>query len=210
MSAAASIAARVAGAVSALGFVLGVVDGPIVAAVGALALISFGRSLAAPTGTELIGPLAFAVVAGATGVSALRWGSLELSALQGIQAVLGPTVAVEPTRVAAACAVAAAAGVVAAGVWLADDLAGAGLGRRWRWIEIVTASLVLATLFAGPEPAGALEVGIWAAATACATALIVVVGRGISGHSARVAIATVVGAGVLVTAAAGVVVGSLG
>ena len=210
MSASASIAARVAGAVSALGFVLGIVDGPIVAAVGALALISFGRSLVAPRGTELIGPLAFAVVAGATGVAALRWRSLELSELQGIQAVLGPTVAVEPLQVATAAGVAVAAGILAAGIWLADDLAGGGLGRAWRWVEIVTASLVLATLFAGPDPAGVLEAAIWAAATAAVAVLIAMIGRGIAGHSARVATVGIVMAGAMVTGAAGVVVGSLG
>jgi hypothetical protein len=209
LSPTASIVARVAGAVAALGFILGAVDGPIVAVVGALALVAFGRALAAPAGTVFIGPLAFAVVAGATGVVALRWSSLEVPAIRGIQAVLGPTVAVEPRMLAAAAGVAFGAGVVAAGVWLADDLGASGLGRRWRWVEIVTVSLVLATLFAGPEPAGAIEAGIAAAAVAAATVLVALVGRAASGRSARVAGAVTVIAGGLVAGAAGVV-GSLG
>ena len=204
MSAAASIAARVAGAVTALGFLFGVVDGPIVAVVGALALIAFGRSLVTPAGTELIGPLAFAVMAGATGVVALRWSSLDLAAIRGVQAVLGPSVAVGPADVAAAIGVALAAGVVAAGLWLADDLPGGVLGRRWRWVERTIAGLVLATLFAGPQVAGVAEAGTWLAATAGATGLVALVGRILGPRNARLRIALIAGAGVLVAAAAGI------
>ena len=204
MSAAASIAARVAGAVTALGFLLGVVDGPIVAVVGALALIAFGRSLVAPPGTEVVGPLAFAVVAGATGVVALRWSSLDLAAIRGVQAVLGPSVAVGPTEVAAATGVAFAAGVLAAGLWLADVLPGGGLGPRWRWVERTVAGLVLATLFAGPQMAGAVDVATWLAATAGATGLVAVVGRILGSRSVRFRVALIAGAGILVMAAAGI------
>lgn len=204
MSAAASIAARVAGAVTALGFLIGVVDGPIVAVVGALALIAFGRSLVTPAGIELIGPLAFAVVAGATGVVALRWSSLDLAAIRGVQGVLGPSVAVGPAELAAAIGVALAAGVLAAGLWLADDLPGGALGPRWQWVERTIAGLVLATLFAGPQVAGVVEAGTWLAATAGATALVVVVGRILGPRSARLRVALIAGAGVLVTAAAGI------
>ena len=204
MSAAASIAARVAGAVTALGFLLGVVDGPIVAVVGALALIAFGRSLVTPPGTELIGPLAFAVVAGSTGVVALRWSSLDLAAIRGVQAVLGPTVAVGPTEVAAAIGVALAAGVLAAGLWLADDLPGGALGPRWRWVERATAGLVLATLFAGPEVADVVEASTWIAATAGATGLVALVGRILGHRSVRLRIALIAAAATLVTAAAAI------
>ena len=204
MSAAASIAARVAGAVTALGFLLGVVDGPIVAVVGALALIAFGRSLVTPVGTELIGPLAFAVVAGATGVVALRWSSLDLAAIRGVQAVLGPTVAVGPTEVAGAIGATLVAGVLTAGLWLADDLPGGALGGYWRWVERTIAGLVLATLFAGPQVAGIVEAGTWLGATAGATGLVAVVGRILGPRSARVRIALIADAGVLVTAAAGI------
>ena len=204
MSAAASVAARVAGAVTALGYLLGVVDGPIVAVVGALALITFGRSLVTPAGAELIGPLAFAVVAGATGVVALRWSSLDLAAIRGVQAVLGPSVAVGPTEVAAATGVALASGVLAAGLWLADDLPGGALGPRWRWVETTIAGLVLATLFAGPQVAGVFEVGTWLAATAGASVLIAAVGRVLGPRSARVRVTLIAGSGVLVAAAAGI------
>ena len=204
MSAAASIAARVAGAVTALGYLFGVVDGPIVAVVGALALIAFGRSLVTPVGAELIGPLAFAVVAGATGVVALRWSSLDLAAIRGVQAVLGPSVAVGPTEVAAATGVALVAGVLAAGLWLADDLPGGALGPRWRWVERTIAGLVLATLFAGPQVAGVVEAGTWLAAAAGATGLVALVGRILGPRSARLRVALIAGAGVLVTGAAGI------
>ena len=204
MSAAASIAARVAGAVTALGFLFGVVDGPIVAVVGALALIAFGRSLVTPPGTELIGPLAFAVVAGATGVVALRWSSLDLAAIRGVQAVLGPSVAVGPTEVAAATSVALAAGVLAAGLWLAEDLPGGALSPRWRWVETTIAGLVLATLFAGPQVAGVVEAATWLAAAAGTTGLVAVVGRILGPRSTRLRVALIAGAGVLVTAAAGI------
>ena len=204
MSAAASIAARVAGAVTALGFLVGVVDGPIVAVVGALALITFGRALVTPTGTELIGPLAFAVVAGATGVVALRWSSLDLAAIRGVQAVLGPSVAVGPSEVAAALGVALAAGVVAAGLWLADDLPDGALGARWRWVERTTAGLVLATLFAGPEVADVVEASTWVAATAGATGLLALVGGILGSRSVRFRIAVIAAAGALVTPAAAI------
>ena len=174
------------------------------AVVGALALIAFGRSLVTAAGTELIGPLAFAVVAGATGVVALRWSSLDLTAIRGVQAVLGPSVAVGPTEVAAATGVALAAGVLAAGLWLADDLPDGALGPAWRWVERTVAGLVLATLFAGPQLAGVVEAATWLAATAAATGLVTVVGRILGPRSARVHVALIAGAGVLVTAAAGI------
>ena len=174
------------------------------AVVGALSLIAFGRSLVTPAGSELIGPLAFAVVAGATGVVALRWSSLDLAAIRGVQAVLGPSVAVGPTEVAAATGVALGAGVLAAGLWLADDLPGGALGPRWRWVERTIAGLVLATLFAGPQVAGVVEAGMWLAATTAVTLLVALVGRVLGPRSARLRIALIAGAGLLVTAAAGI------
>ena len=174
------------------------------AVVGALALTAFGRSLVTPAGSELIGPLAFAVVAGATGVVALRWSSLDLAAIRGVQAVLGPSVAVGPTEVAAALGVALAAGVVAAGLWLADDLPGGALGAPWRWVERTIAGLVLATLFAGPQVADAVEASTWLAATAGATGLVALVGRLLGSRSARLRIALIAAAGALVTAVAAI------
>lgn len=207
MSPAASIAARVAGAVTAFGFALGLVDGPVIGVVGAFALIAFGRSLAAPAGTELLGPLAFAVVAGASGTVALRWSSLDLPDIRAIQAVLGPTVAVEPQSAAIAAGVALGAAVIAAGIWLADDLSGAGLGPAWRWIEVVAVCLVLASLFAGPEAAGIAEVGLWMGATAVLTAAVAVVRHLSRPTSARTRLIVVAVAGAAVAAAAGTVGG---
>lgn len=207
MNPAASIAARVAGVVTASGFALGLVDGPVVGVVGALALIAFGRSLAAPAGTELLGPLAFAVVAGASGVVALRWSSLELTEIRAIQAVLGPTVAVEPARAAIAAGVALVAAVVAAGIWLADDLSEAGLGSAWRWLEVIAVGIVLAGLFVGPEAAGLVEVGLWIGATAVLTAVVGVVRSVTRSTRPRVRLIVVAVAGLAVAAAAGIVGG---
>lgn len=205
MSPAASIAARVAGAVTAFGFALGVVDGPVVGVVGALALIAFGRSLAAPAGTELLGPLAFAVVAGASGIVALRWSSLELAEIRAIQAVLGPTVAVAPDQAAIAAGVALGAAIIAAGIWLADDLADSGLGVVWRWLEVVAVGLVLATLFAGPEAAGVPEFALWAGATAVLSGLVALVRILARPASAGVRLAVVAVTAAAVAAAAGIV-----
>jgi len=205
LSPAASIAARVAGAVTAFGFALGVVDGPVVGVVGALALIAFGRSLAAPAGTELLGPLAFAVVAGASGIVALRWSSLELAEIRAIQAVLGPTVAVAPDQAAIAAGVALGAAIIAAGIWLADDLADSGLGVVWRWLEVVAVGLVLATLFAGPEAAGVPEFALWAGATAVLSGLVALVRILARPASAGVRLAVVAVTAAAVAAAAGIV-----
>lgn len=166
MNASASVAARVAGAVGALGYLTGMVDGPIIGALAGLALITFGRSALSPTGSELIAPAAFGILAGAAGSVALRWGTLDLTEIQGAQGVLGPTIAVEPQQVALLSAGALVAACVALGLWLGErGQQGRFLGLWW-WIECLAGSLFLARLFSGPPPSDFGQAGIWLGATA--------------------------------------------
>jgi hypothetical protein len=113
-----SVGARVAGGVIAAGYLVGLLPGPVVAVVGGLALITFGRAL-------LVGRLegsqagaALAIAAGALGVGALRWGTLDLAELRSVQSVLGPTVLVGPDAAAAATIVAMIGAALAVAVWL--------------------------------------------------------------------------------------------
>lgn len=165
MNARASVAARVAGAIGALGFLSGVVDGPIIGAVAGLALITFGRSALSPVGSELVAPAAFAVLAGAAGAAALRWGTLDLPEIRGAQGVLGPTIAVEPRGVALLSIGALVAGSIALGLWLG------GRGDRgtffglWWWVEALAGALFLADLFSGPSASDPLQTGIWLGST---------------------------------------------
>ena len=163
-----SAGARAAGLVITLGYLLGLVTGPVVAVVGGLALVTLGRSAAgsAPGDLALSGSLA--VLAGALGVGALRWGALDLGEVRGIQAVLGPTVLVGPGPAAAACAAAAIAAIVALGCWLTaalrQDVRGPVPGPGWSarvprvaWVlEGFVGGLAVVTVFWGPSiPRGA-------------------------------------------------------
>lgn len=147
--AALAAASRVAGAVIALGYLTGLVPGTLVAAVLALGALTFGRSLAG-SDRGLLGVSAFGVLVVASLVGALRWGSDSLDAIRGAQAVLGPTVLIEPQEAAIGAGLAAGAGVVALSVWLATDRP-VGI---WSWVvagaEGAVVSLCLATAFWGP------------------------------------------------------------
>ena len=165
MNEAASTAARVAGAVIALAYLTGTLDGPLIGAVGGLVLVTFGRALIAESPNEVLGPAAFAVVAGSCGVVALRWGTLDLAELRGIQGVLGPTIAVEPAGAASAAIAGLVAGVVGVGVWLTDPPRGSARAGSWWWVEVLSASFLLVALFAGPQPSG-WSVALWVGAIA--------------------------------------------
>jgi hypothetical protein len=109
-------ALRVSGVVFALGYLLGFLDGPIVAVAGGIALVVLGRLLLTEGREVLLGSVALAVFAGALGVAALRWNTLEIGTLRGAQAVLGPTLLVGPESLATAAWLAAVGGLVALGV----------------------------------------------------------------------------------------------
>jgi hypothetical protein len=142
---------RVGGLVLALGYLTGWVDGPMVAAVGGLALITFGRALLMNRADQLFAAGTLAVLGGAVGVAALRWGTLDLSELRSVQSVLGPTLLVGPQMVAAGVVLAAIAALVALMVWVAalDDR---GLAA-WAWtgVEVVVVALALVNAFWGPK-----------------------------------------------------------
>jgi hypothetical protein len=163
--------------VIALGYILGLGAGPLVAVVGGLALITLGRAVIVERAEEALAGAALAVIALALSTGAVRWGTTGLTDVRGAQAVLGPTVLLEPTQSAAACWVAAGAGVIALGVWtLAGPRARGRPALAWAAIEVLIAALALTSVFWGPAlvPAGAQDfapvLGGWALAV-IATAL---------------------------------------
>lgn len=155
-----SIAARVTGTVVAGSYLLGLTDGPLMMVVGGLALVTFGRGLVVDRAHEALAGAALAVMAGALGVVALRWGSFGLAEIRGAQGVLGPTLTVGPDGVALAATAAAGAAVIGQGVWRAE--APEGGTERLVILETAVAALALVTAFWGPTPRGG---GIWGWAT---------------------------------------------
>ena len=203
MNARASVAARVAGAIGALGFLTGVVDGPIIGAVAGLALITFGRSALSPVGSELVAPAAFAVLAGAAGAAALRWGTLDLPEIRGAQGVLGPTIAVEPQEVALLAIGALLAGSVALGLWLGGR-GGSTFFGIWWWVEALVGALFLAGLFSGPPASGLAQIGIWVGSTVIIGGVAAASSVLAADRSIGVRFIILGGCGALVTAAAAV------
>jgi hypothetical protein len=149
-----STGTRVAGIIVALGFLLGLVDGSIVAVVGGLTLITLGRAVLLDRWEAALSGASLAIAAGALGVAAVRWEIFDLEALRDVQSVLGPTVAVEPVAAATAAALAAGAAVLAVGLWLGAPRAGGRLPWLWSAIEGSVAALALVTAFWGPALPG--------------------------------------------------------
>ena len=162
------------GLVVALGYLTGVVNGPLVAAVGGLALITLGRSLRMDRYGRALSSAGFAVVAGALGIAAIRWGTLELAELRSVQSVLGPTILVGPEAAAIAAILATAAAAVALGLWVTAGPVSGLLHWTWTVLETLAVALALVTAFWGPKiligsdgvpGAEVLEsIGVWAAA----------------------------------------------
>lgn len=170
---------RAAGLVIALGYLLGVVAGPVVAVVGGLALITYGRSLLLTRIPASIAGAAVAVLAGAMGVGALRWEALELAELRGVQAVLGPTLLVGPTQSAVATSIAAGAALLALAVWLSAPWPSNRFGLIWAGLEAIVGALAITTVFFDPAESGLGGAGAgsvtaqllrWAAVVAVAAA----------------------------------------
>lgn len=153
-----SAAARVGGAVIALGYLLGLVPGPVVAVVGGMASITYGRNLLLERSASLISGAALAVLGGALGIAALRWGALDLADIRGVQSVLGPTVLVGPTQAAAAAIVATAGACVALAVWCARPWPRTHLETAWWGTELVVGAFAIATVFLDPARS-ALDAG---------------------------------------------------
>jgi hypothetical protein len=174
--------------VLALGYLTGLVSGPLVAAVGGLALNTFGRSLRMDRAGRGLAAAGFAVVAGALSIAAVRWGTLELAELRSVQAVLGPTLLVGPEPAAIAAIVATVAASVALGLWVAALPVQGFIQWAWTGLETLTMALALVSAFWGPKilvdvaEAPTTEVldsfGIWAAAAAVVTFVAIAGGLG--------------------------------
>lgn len=149
--AAVSAGTRVAGVVVAFGYLLGVVPGPVIAVVGGLALMTFGRVLLLERWDAVRTGASLAVIAGALGVGALRWETLDLSSMRGAQSVLGASVLVDPDVAAGGSWAAVGAAALALGVWGGARLPGRGAAAVWRLIESVGAALAVTTVFWGPK-----------------------------------------------------------
>jgi hypothetical protein len=148
-----------------LGYLLGLVRGPLLAVVGGLALVTLGRCAAAKGSDDVFLGGALAVLAGALQVGGLRWETLDLAQLRGAQAVLGPTVLVGPEAAAAASTVAGIAGVAALAVWLAsarrteEGVGGRTVQLLW-FAEAALGAFAIVTVFWGASvPRGSFAGG---------------------------------------------------
>ncbi|HVF52070.1 MAG TPA: hypothetical protein VNC78_00515 [Actinomycetota bacterium] len=189
-----AVALRGAGVVMTAGYVLGWADGTIVALAGGLGLVTLGRYLAGPSAGDGIAAAAFTVLAIALGVAALRWATLSLESLRGVQAVLGPTLLVAPAEHAAAASAGAVSGVLALALWSGESpsrAAGEGVAAHagqvlWS-LETVFSATALVTAFWGPAlpgrgaPATALLSGMgrWVVLAAAVAACAAVGGRAV-------------------------------
>lgn len=213
-----STAARVAGVVIAAGYLLGLTPGPLVSVIGALGLVTYGRLLIAERPEAIRNGIALAIVAAALGVGALRWGTLDLGELRGVQSVLGPSLLVGPPTAAIACGAAALGALLALGSWLNDPRPSGRVGYAWAGVEALLWSLAVVTVLFDPARsalggAGLLsalvELGRWALATIVATALAVGVASLESGLTGRLRWSVLGVAGALVAVAGALVAVSL-
>lgn len=145
-----AFAARASGLLISLGYLVGIVPGPVVAVVAALALATFGRSLLQTPVEQGFGAAGLALIAGAVGVATLRWGTLELEGLRGAQAALGATVLVGPTLAGVAAWLGAASGVLGLGLWLEPGRPKGVVHWVWWTLEALAGGLILAVAFWGP------------------------------------------------------------
>lgn len=206
---------RVAGAVIALGYLLGLVPGSVVAVVGALALITFGRALMLEPRAALAVGGALAVIGGALGIAALRWGALGLPELRGVQSVLGPTVLVGPEQAAVATGVAAGASLVALAAWSAAPWPADRFQLVWAVAEACIGAFAVVTVFFDPVKSalgsggtgGALvDIGLWLGAVLATGALVCLGAWALQRVAAIWRLAAVATAGAAVTAAAALLV----
>jgi hypothetical protein len=165
-----------------LGHLFGLVPGPVVALVGGLALMTFGRALSVPSHRSLRIAAALAVIAGAVGVGALRWGSLDLAEIRGVQSVLGPTLLVGPQAAAVASGLSVGGALVALAAWLLDPPTLNRAMLAWALTEAVIVALAVVTIFFDPARSSlqeaaagtvALELLRWVGATVLTAGLAV-------------------------------------
>jgi hypothetical protein len=180
-----SVGTRVAGGVIAAGYLFGLLPGPVVAVVGGLALVTFGRALLVSRLEGSLAGAALAIAGGGLGVGALRWGTLDLGELRSVQSVLGPTVLVGPNAAAAATAIAMTGAVLAVAVWLlVPQPPRRLLPPVSAALEAGLAALAIVTVFVEPiaRPLDLTDAGdaaavfaAWVGVTAGATAALLVV-----------------------------------
>ena len=148
---------RVAGAVFALGYLLGFLDGPVVALVAGIGLMVLGRALIQSHPAALVSAVALSIFAGALGVAALRWNTLQIGTLRGAQAVLGPTLLVEPVSLATAAWLAAVGAALALAVWSALPIPRSRTASLLALTEASVGALAIATVSWGPSLSGGLD-----------------------------------------------------
>ena len=168
---------RVAGAVLILGYISGIVPGAIVSVVGAFALMTLGRALLLDRTATAVSAVALAITAGAFGIAGLRWGTLSLPELIGVQSVLGSTILVGPELSAIASVLALGATLIAATAWATEPQGRGRVERLWGHIEAILVVIAAAVVFAAPGAGGSLgqllgspEIGVTAAVVAVGTA----------------------------------------
>lgn len=172
-----SVAARAGGAVICLGYLLGLVPGSVVAVVGGLALLTFGRNLLLEHHEAALSGAALALLAASLGIAALRWGALDLAELRGVQSVLGPTVMVGPVTAALATSLAAAASLIGLAVWMARPWPDTGVLFGWWGLEAAIGALAVVTAFfepvalMGSNGEGVAGAAGWVGTTALLTAV---------------------------------------
>ena len=198
-----ALGARCAGAVVALGYLLGFVAGPLVPVIGGLALITFGHGLLLDRPSRAFSAAGLAIVAGAVGIGALRWGAMGLDAIRGAQQVLGPTVLVGPPTAATASSLAAGSAVLGLVAWMSSSDPGRLLPRAGWAAEIAIGALAIVWIFWGDAASSGGGLARWAGAVAAVTA--VALGGALVAHRLgarwRWAVAGVAGAGVVAAAA---------
>ena len=165
--------------VIALGFLVGLVPGSLAAALGGIGLVTFGRLILSEARWAAIGGIGFGVVALAAIAGSLRWGTSSLDAIRGVQAVLGPTLAVEPQEAAIGAGLAAGGGTLGLALLLGASRSSGVWRFLWTCLEAIVVALLLATCFWGPAVAVsadggagevARDVGGWAVAVLAAAA----------------------------------------
>ena len=177
MKPAAAAAARAAGSVVVLGFLLGFVDGSLLVVIGGLGLIVFGRGLLLPLAEARLAAVALAGFALALGVVAARWRSLEIDELRAVQAVLGPTLVVGTPSSIASTVLAGIGALSAAGLWASVARQDPRLG--WA-ADVVLLALSAASVLWGPSVGGRslAAAANWSGAGLVAAGLITLIGLG--------------------------------
>jgi hypothetical protein len=173
-----AVGAGAAGLALALVFLVGFADGPVILVVGGLAIAMLAAAAIGGPGERLFTACGVAVVAGALLFPALRWQTLDLAGLRGIQAVLGPTLLVGPAPIAVSAGVAAGGGLVALGLATGPATEDGWGSRAWAGGGAAVASFAGVTVFYGPAipgwgaesgPGVAGDVVSWALAVVAAT-----------------------------------------